>query len=47
VSAKQEAARWYYRVENTSKDFAAFYPQRVSFVDRDNNQVAILDARHG
>jgi len=35
------------RVENTSKDFAAFYPQRVSFVDRDNNQVAILDARHG
>ena len=34
------------RIENTSKDFATFYPQRVSFVDRDNNQVTILDMRH-
>ena len=34
------------KVENTSRDFATFYPQRVSFVDRDNNQVTILDARH-
>jgi len=34
------------KVENTSRDFVTFYPQRVSFVDRDNNQVTILDARH-
>jgi hypothetical protein len=34
------------KIENTSKDFATFYPQRVSFVDRDNNQVTILDQRH-
>ena len=34
------------KIENASKDFATFYPQRVSFVGRDDNSVGILDARH-
>jgi hypothetical protein len=32
-------------VENTSDDFTAFDPQRLSFVDNDNNQVGILGVR--